>query len=71
MLLPGMLHLPLVQAIVKDGSLFGAQNVSAHGEGAYTGEVAADHLANYRIESVLIGHSERRNLFNENQQTIN
>ena len=63
MILPGMLHLPLVYAIVKDGILIGAQNVSAYSEGAYTGEVAADHLANYRIENVLIGHSERRNLF--------
>ena len=71
MILPGMLHLPLVQAIVRDGILIGAQNVSAHSEGPYTGEVSADHLANYRIESVLIGHSERRTLFNENQQVIN
>lgn len=67
MILPGLLHLPLVQAILRDGVLIGAQNVSARGEGAFTGEVAADHLANYRIESVLIGHSERRILFNESQ----
>jgi triosephosphate isomerase len=51
---------------VRDGILIGAQNVSAFSEGPYTGEVSADHLANYRIESVLIGHSERRTLFNEN-----
>lgn len=71
MVLPGLLHLALVQATVREGILIGAQNVSAHNEGPYTGEVSADSLANYRIESVLIGHSERRTLFNETQQVIN
>jgi len=55
MLLPGMLHLPLVQALIKDGMLIGAQNVSFKEEGSFTGEVAADQLADYRIKHVLIG----------------
>lgn len=45
--------------------MIGAQNVSAHGPGAFTGEVAAEHLKDYGIEWVLVGHSERRSLFNE------
>jgi len=55
MVLPGMLHLPLVQALIKEGMLIGAQNVSSKEEGSFTGEVAADQLADYRIKHVLIG----------------
>jgi triosephosphate isomerase len=69
--MPGMLHLPLVQAIVNDGIKVCAQNVSTTGEGAFTGEVSADALADYRIEHVLIGHNERRIDFEENQETVN
>jgi triosephosphate isomerase len=36
-----------------------------HEPGAYTGEVSADHIKDYGIEYVLIGHSERRQLFGE------
>lgn len=69
--MPGMLHLPLVQALLKDGILVGAQNCSATGQGAYTGEVSADHLIDYRIENVMIGHNERRKLYNESQAVVN
>jgi triosephosphate isomerase len=71
MVLPGTLHLPLVQALLKDHILIGAQNCSSTGEGAYTGEVSCDHLKDYRIDNVLIGHNERRKLFNETQAVIN
>ena len=47
MVLPGFLHLSLVQAIVNPGIMVGAQNCSGYGEGAYTGEVAADHIKDY------------------------
>ena len=47
MVLPGFLHLSLVQAIVNPGILIGAQNVSSNGEGAFTGEIAADHIKDY------------------------
>jgi len=70
-LMPGMLHLPLVQAIVHDGIKVCAQNVSATGNGAYTGEVSADALADYRIEQVLIGHNERRKDYEEDQEKVN
>ena len=70
MVLPGYLHLSLAQAIVKEGIMVGAQNCSAYPEGAYTGEIAADHIKDYRIEHVMIGHSERRQLYNESQEII-
>jgi len=70
MVLPGFLHLSLVQAIVNPGVLVGAQNCSAYQEGAYTGEVAADHIKDYMIHHVMIGHSERRRLFGETQAIV-
>lgn len=70
MILPGFLHLSLVQAIVKPGILVGAQNCSAYAEGAYTGEVAADHIKDYRINHVMIGHSERRKFYGETQEIV-
>lgn len=42
-----------------------AQNVSKYDEGAYTGEVSASQLKSINISYVLIGHYERRKLFNE------
>ncbi|MBX2961129.1 MAG: triose-phosphate isomerase [Cyclobacteriaceae bacterium] len=43
----------------------GAQNCSEHEAGAYTGEVSAAMLASMNIPYVIIGHSERRQYFNE------
>ncbi|GCC50909.1 triose-phosphate isomerase [Chryseotalea sanaruensis] len=43
----------------------GAQNCSEHVSGAYTGEVAAPMLKSMDIPYVIIGHSERRQYFNE------
>jgi triosephosphate isomerase (TIM) len=65
MILPGALHISLVQAMVKEHVPVGAQNVSAFKSGAYTGEVGAEHLHDYGINWVLIGHSQRRLLFND------
>jgi triosephosphate isomerase (TIM) len=42
--------------------------VSAFVAGPYTGEIAAEHLHDYGINWVLIGHSQRRLLFNESQE---
>ena len=57
MILPGALHISLVQAMVAPTVHVGAQNVSAHPAGAFTGEVAAEHLRDYGINWALIGHS--------------
>lgn len=47
-----------------------AQNCSQFDKGAYTGEVSAPMLKSLGIQYVLIGHSERRHLFNENEQIL-
>lgn len=49
---------------------YGAQNVSAYNEGAYTGEVNCHMLSDLGINYVLIGHSERRNLFAEDNAIV-
>ena len=43
----------------------GAQNLSEHAQGAYTGEVSAAMLADLSCRYVLVGHSERRQLYGE------
>jgi triosephosphate isomerase len=42
-----------------------AQNMNEHKEGAYTGEVSAQMLSSIGIKTVILGHSERRAIFNE------
>ncbi len=44
---------------------WGAQNVSKHASGAYTGEISASMLLDFDCRYVLIGHSERRALYGE------
>ena len=45
--------------------IWGAQNVSQHEKGAYTGEISAGMLRDLGCNIVLVGHSERRALYNE------
>ena len=49
----------------------GAQDVSQFNEGAYTGEISANMLSDEKINFCLVGHSERRQLFNESNEVIN
>ncbi len=49
----------------------GAQNMHFEQTGAYTGEVSAKMLKSIGVEYVIIGHSERRQYFNETDETVN
>jgi triosephosphate isomerase len=49
---------------------WGAQNVSEHAQGAYTGEVSASMLAEFGCRYVIVGHSERRQLFGETDAQV-
>jgi triosephosphate isomerase (TIM) len=49
---------------------WGAQNVSEHAQGAYTGEVSAAMLAEFGCRYVIVGHSERRQLFGETDAQV-
>ena len=48
-----------------------AQNASGEESGAYTGEVSAEMLKNAGCHYVILGHSERRRLFNEDDARVN
>lgn len=69
---PTMLHLDLVRSLLdKESNVqVSAQNVSATGEGAYTGEVTAKQLKDFGINWAIIGHSERRSLYGESNDIV-
>ena len=54
----------------ETGTTWGAQNLAATANGAFTGEVSATMLADLRCSWVLIGHSERRQLFGESDEKV-
>ncbi|MCB1197519.1 MAG: triose-phosphate isomerase [Bdellovibrionota bacterium] len=62
---------PCEIALHESSIMLGAQNVSAFDHGAYTGEVSAAMLLDVQCEYVLVGHSERREIFDESNQTLN
>ncbi|MGB9696577.1 MAG: triose-phosphate isomerase [Ignavibacteria bacterium] len=69
---PPFTSLPLASELLK-GSVVkvGAQNVFHKDFGAYTGEISAPMLKDSGCEYVIIGHSERRQYFNETNHLIN
>ena len=63
-----------VQTLVEGDKLplaYGAQDVSVHAKGAYTGEISADMLAKLKCAYVVVGHSERRDYHAETDEIIN
>jgi len=59
------------RVIEKSIVMLGAQNMYFEKEGAFTGEVSPDMLLSVGCDSVLLGHSERRHVFNEEDLSIN
>lgn len=61
---------PFLSSVAKAERTFalGAQNVSQHLEGAFTGEVSARMLKSCLVDYVIVGHSERRALYGETDQ---
>ncbi len=53
-----------------NGATQGAQNAYPVQNGAFTGETALDHLEEFGIQTILIGHSERRQVLGETQEAI-
>ena len=50
--------------------VIGAQNLSEYENGAYTGEISAAMLSELGCSHVLVGHSERRSLYHESDETV-
>lgn len=71
--LPSHTSLRTVQTLIEGDKLsiaLGAQDVSAHESGAYTGEVSGAQLAKLGVRYVAVGHSERRQYWNEDDATV-
>jgi triosephosphate isomerase (TIM) len=60
-----------LQLLEGSGIKVGVQNVGLHTSGAYTGEVSVQQVRSMGIDYVLLGHSERRELFDETDGQIN
>jgi triosephosphate isomerase (TIM) len=72
--LPPFTDLRSVQTMVEGDKLkikYGAQDVSAHDSGAYTGEISGPMLTKLKCTFVAIGHSERRQYHNETDELVN
>jgi triosephosphate isomerase (TIM) len=72
--LPPFTDLRSVQTLVAGDKLeirYGAQDLSTHDKGAYTGEVSGSMLAKLGCTFVLAGHSERRQYHGEDDATVN
>ncbi|MFZ2625955.1 MAG: triose-phosphate isomerase [Propionibacterium sp.] len=72
--IPPFTDLRTVQTLVEGDRLpiaYGAQDVSEHDAGAYTGEVSADMLVKLGVSYVVVGHSERRQYHAETDQIVN
>jgi len=68
---PAFLHIDLVAGLIADCPIaLGAQNLSAFEKGAHTGEVSGPMLADAGCEYVLVGHSERRAMYGDDDATV-
>ena len=69
-IIPPAPYIPLVQQQADGKLALGVQNVSEWQSGAYTGEISADMAKDLGCWYVLVGHSERRQLFGETDEVV-
>lgn len=71
LLMPPAVYIPLVTDLLSESNIqVGAQNVFPQDSGAYTGELSAPMLKDYNCSYVLVGHSERRQYFHEDENFV-
>jgi triosephosphate isomerase len=68
---PPFILIPLVAERLAGTAVgWGAQNLSAHSSGAYTGEVSGPMLKDFGCTYVIVGHSERRTYYGEDDKLV-
>ncbi|KAF8819489.1 triose-phosphate isomerase TPI-II [Cardiosporidium cionae] len=67
---PTFVHIPKVKEQLREQFDVGAQNCSRTNEGAFTGEISVKALQEIGVKWILCGHSERRQLFSENDECV-
>lgn len=68
---PPAIYIPQAREVLSDSSVnLGAQNVSNELKGAFTGETSVNMLTEFNCQYALIGHSERRSLYQETDVEI-
>ncbi len=67
---PPFTHLIKIRELISNVKL-AAQNCASEASGAYTGEVSPDMLLSAGVEYVILGHSERRTYYKEDNQWLN
>ncbi len=68
---PAIDIVPVVEAVKGTNVEVGAENMYFETKGAYTGEISADMLVDAGVKYVIIGHSERRDYFKEDDALLN
>lgn len=72
MIAPPFTALAEVAKVTKGTNvILGAQNMSNHKSGAHTGEISVDMLKDIGVQTVILGHSERRIIYGESDQFVN
>lgn len=68
---PPYVYIPVVVAEIEGADIsVGAQNISEHYSGAFTGEVSGEMLREVGCRYVIVGHSERRSIYGETNQQV-
>lgn len=67
---PISLHIASTKAMLNSNVLVAAQNISADGNGAFTGEISAEQVKDFELQWTLVGHSERRKLNGETNEIV-
>ena len=69
---PPTVYLAAVRSALGDSAVgLGAQNANSEPSGAFTGETSVGMLTDVGCQYVILGHSERRNIFGESNEDVN